>query len=813
MKKTNCFTYTKLAMAILAAGASATTSAQMLEEIVVTAQQRAESLQDVPVSVSAISAQKMSNAGVVDLESLSAYVPNFSINQTPGSGTIMAIRGISSGVNAGFELSVGMYNDGVFYGRSRLASMPLFDLQRVEVLRGTQSILFGKNSIAGAVSMTSAKPTDEFEGSFTALYEPDADEQDLRLVMSGPLTDNLRGRIAIMDRQQEGYFKNTTLNRDEQIEDESFIRGTLAWDVTDNATASLKVSQTNIDTEGSNLEVYNSIDNGNPGSIDHLTALNILQARLGRPSVDGELNRVRDNNGDAFEIELNNATLNVEWALEGLTISSTTAMVGYDYETLCDCDFSGAIVISIDVAEEYEQFSQEFRFTSELGNTFDYIGGLFYQSSEMDYSDSIGLPVNGIAPIAINLLSPVAAPIAALAPGAATGRYFESDSDLWAAFLQVTWNINDDLRLTVGGRYTDETKEGSREQVHFTAAGDALPAPTTPWALDLTNLGTYENLFGLFSLEPYEKIKGDYDDTSFSPVITGQWDMNDETMLYATWTKGYKSGGFDGRSNGHPDENVNNAQNVSALLNGRDGAITGSFEFDREEAETIELGAKMTLADGAAELNVALYRTEFTDLQTSQFDGTLGFNVTNAGAATIQGLEVDGRWAVTENLVLTASGAYLDFKFDDFPNSQCAFGQAPNSPDFPGLCDQSGERKEYTPEYQFNIGANWEAPITDGLVLKLAADANYMDDYLYSETLDEETRQEATTVVNARIALVEVDNVWEVALIGRNLTDETILNFGGNTPLAGVMTNGTGNSYYAFVNRPRNVAVQFNYNF
>jgi iron complex outermembrane receptor protein len=789
MKKTNRFAYTKLAVAILAAGASATTSAQMLEEIVVTAQQRAQSLQDVPVSVSAISAQKMSNAGVVDLEGLSTFVPNFSINET-GISTSITIRGISSGINPGFEQSVGMYNDGVFYGRDQLARAPLFDLERVEVLRGTQSILFGKNSIAGAVSMISAKPTDEFEGSFTALYEPDADEQDLRLVLSGPLTDN-----------------------DEQVEDESFFRATLAWDVTDNVTASLKVSQANFDTEGRNIEVYNSIDDGNPGSVDHLTALNTLQAGLGRPLVDGELNRVRDNNGDTSETELNNVTLNVEWALEGLTISSTTAMVGYETEALCDCDFSGAVVFDASFDEEYEQFSQEFRFTSELGNTFDYIGGLFYQSSELDFSDSIDLPANGILPIAIDLLSPLAAPIAALAPGAATKRNFENDSDLWAAFLQVTWNINDDLRLTVGGRYTDETKEASREQGHFTAAGVAVPAPTTPWALDLANLGTYDNLFGLFSIEPYEKIKGDLDDTSFSPVITGQWDMNDETMLYATWTKGFKSGGFDARSNGHPDEKFNNAQNVAALLGGRDSTITGSFEFDREEAETIELGSKIILADGAAELNVALYRTEFTDLQTSQFDGTLGYNVTNAGEATIQGLEVDGRWAVTESLVLTASGAYLDFNFDDFPNSQCAFGQTPNSPDFPGLCDESGERKEYTPEYQFNIGANWEAAITDGLVLKLAADANYMDDYLTSTYLDEETRQEATTVVNARIALAEVDSVWEVALIGRNLTDETIISYSGNMPLASTLTSGTGNAYFAHVNRPRNVAVQFNYNF
>lgn len=315
----------------------------MLEEIVVTAQQRAQSLQDVPVSVSAVSAQKMSNAGVVDLEGLPTYVPNFSINET-GISTSITIRGISSGINPGFEQSVGMYNDGVFYGRDQLARVPLFDLDRVEVLRGTQSILFGKNSIAGAVSQISAKPSDDFEGSFTALYEPDADEQDFRLVLSGPLTDNLRGRLSIMDRQQDGYFKNTSLNRDEQVEEESFIRGTLGWDVTDNMTASLKVSQANFDTEGRNIEVCNSVDNGQAGSVDHLAVLNSIQSALGRPLVDGKLDRVRDNNGDTSESEVNNITLNVEWALEGLTISSTTAMVDYETSALCDCDFSGAVV-------------------------------------------------------------------------------------------------------------------------------------------------------------------------------------------------------------------------------------------------------------------------------------------------------------------------------------------------------------------------------------------------------------------------------------------------------------------------------------
>ena len=158
----------KSMLALAIASAAGALNAAVLEEVILTAQQRAQSLQDVPVSVAALTAEKISDAGIVDLQGLSEMIPNFSINET-GISTTVTIRGISSGINPGFEQSVGMYNDGVFYGRDQLARIPMIDMERVEVLRGPQGILFGKNSIAGAVSQITAKPTDEFEGSVTAL--------------------------------------------------------------------------------------------------------------------------------------------------------------------------------------------------------------------------------------------------------------------------------------------------------------------------------------------------------------------------------------------------------------------------------------------------------------------------------------------------------------------------------------------------------------------------------------------------------------------------------------------------------------------
>ena len=779
-------------MAVAVSAIALTTNAATLEEIVVTAQQRAESLQDVPVSVAAVTAKKISDSGIVDLQGLSELVPNFSINET-GISTTVTIRGISSGINSGFEQSVGMYNDGIFYGRDQLARVPMIDMERVEVLRGPQGILFGKNSIAGAVSQISAKPTDEFEGSVTALYEPDHGETDLRMVLSGPLTDNLSGRLAVMTRELDGYVKNTELGVDEQNEDEQVVRATLRWDVNDSVTATLKSSQSTFDVLGRNMEVYQSFG--------HLEALNSVYNSPTAPwSVDTELNYIADNNSHFSNNEVNNSTLTVDWDLEGLTLTSVTGYVDYEFTESCDCDFTGAPVFDAGRQEEYQQLSQEFRLTSDLGSNFDYIAGLFFQNTDLTYADQIQLPDPTVVNTALGLLG--AGALQPFAPGSSTDRTFNQEGEVIALFAQGTWSVSEALRLTVGGRYTEEKKDANRQQRHkanATFGGQYMPAVTA----DPVS-GAYNVLYGIFAIEAYDQINGKLDDSSFSPVVTMEWDANPDTMVYATWTKGYKSGGFDARSNGHPDASVNNGLKSGA-------AITGSWEFANEEATSVELGSKMSLADGAAELSVAWYMTDYTDLQVSQFDGTLGFNVTNAGEAKVKGIEADGRWALTDNITLTGSVAYLDFNYEKFPNSQCYFQQEDTDGD--KLCDAGGKRKEFTPELQANLGAAWASEMSNGLELNASLDVSFMDEYLYAANLDPRSKQDAYSMVNARIALAGSEGAWELALLGRNLTDETVINFGGNTPLGGTLTGGAGNSYYAFVNRPRNIALQVNYSF
>jgi outer membrane receptor protein involved in Fe transport len=200
-----------LALGCAAASAQDSTA---LEEIEVTAQMRVESLQDVPIAVSAVGGDKIADARIMRIEELKNYVPALFMTET-AIGNNISIRGIFSGVNPGFEQSVGTYVDGVYRGRSQQARAPFLDLERVEVLRGPQSILFGKNSVGGALNITTARPTDEFEAMVSALYEPRYNERELAAHVSGPFTQRLRGRLAASYRETDGYVENATLGTDE----------------------------------------------------------------------------------------------------------------------------------------------------------------------------------------------------------------------------------------------------------------------------------------------------------------------------------------------------------------------------------------------------------------------------------------------------------------------------------------------------------------------------------------------------------------------------------------------------------------------
>jgi outer membrane receptor protein involved in Fe transport len=791
-----------LAAAVLLTSATfslnAAAQSLVLEEIIVTSQLRAESLQDVSVSVSAVSGAKLAEAGIDKIEDLQAYVPNLTMSET-GIGTNIYIRGIGSGINQGFEQSTGMYVDGVSYGRAQLSRAPFLDLERVEVLRGPQNILFGKNSIAGALSIITAKPSDQFEGSVSALYEPDHGEEVYDLVLSGPLTDDIGARFAYRNRTMDGYLENLTLGTDEPSRDEETVRLTLDWDVNSDLDLTLKLEHGEFDVGGRQIEIVGEEPSANPASpFFGLTYSQALFAGFGADAsvLNNTPDGKRSSNGDTSENETDNVTFTANYALGENTLTFITGFLQYEYDELCDCDFTGANVFLLRSEEEYEQFSQEVRFASAVGETVEYIGGAFYQTSELEFRDRIRLDPNSILPLALN-----ANPALGLGtlPGdqiasTAVPRVFTTDTDLLSVFLQATWNIEDNLRLTVAGRYSQEEKDGSRNLNFTDLDGNVLPVDfSTPgtagrWGVDA--------VYGAAFKVNRHSLNASRDESSFSPMVLLEYDLNNDVLLYGSATTGSKSGGFDARSNA--------STTVDPFGN------QGTFEFEDEEATSFEFGAKSTLFDGAAELNMALFYTEYTDLQVSIFDGALGFNVGNAGEAETYGLELDGRWRLTESFTLIGSFALLDFEFTDYPEGQCNFGEVRNSPS--GLnCDYKGRTNQYVADWSGSVTGDYFTQIGSSLEFRSTLDLVFTDDHNPTQTLDPGMEQDGYMKVNARVSIADVDGSWELALVGKNLTDEEIITYGNQTPLAGTSFGVA--SRYAFYERERSIALQAAYRF
>ena len=837
-----------IAVAALAVATPLAVSQQvsgLLEEIIVTSKKRVQSLQDVSLSVQVLGGEKIADAGIAKIEDLQAYVPNLAMSET-GIGTNIYIRGIGSGINQGFEQSVGMYKDGVYHGRAQLARAPFLDLERIEVLRNPQNILYGKNSIAGALSIVTAQPTEEFEGRVSATYEPDYGEQIIDVVLSGPLSESLSGRLAHRTRSLDGYVADID-GGDEPDRDEQTTRLSLRWEVMDALDATLMYEDGSFDIRGRQVEIIGDEPSLNPNLgganwSQFLTRINAFNGMTGAditpPSV---LNVTQDFQRSANRDSSDNSTdtiiLTVNYALGDLTLTSVTSSLEYDYREICDCDFTSANIFFVDSKEDYSQFSQEFRVASPVGETLEWLGGLYYQSSELDFTDqfftdetsTVGNVLDAVLPLLFSsdggatTVYPTGG--AQQLNGFAAPRTFNQDSDLWSGFLQATWNINDRSRLTLGGRYSSEEKSATRTLTYTDLAGNELPyddelRPNTTIGIDY--------ILGRVLQVARHNLRGERQENKFAPSATFEYDFNDSSLSYINWARGFKAGGYDVRSNVAPGVNesggIDSGLPGYSVTNPYSSALdfdlpSGSFEYSQERAETIEAGLKTTLLDGNMELNLAAFNTDYEDLQVSIFDGVLGFNVGNAGKATTMGIEADGRWALNENLTLSASLAWLDFEFTDFVDGQCtqavriartaqaaATGEAVDN-----TCDYAGLSNQYVADFSGFASADYEAPLTDALFFRATADVLFTTDYNPTQNLDPNVEQNGYAKLNLRLALGAADQQWEIALVGKNLNDENIVTYANDTPLATNLSQSVG--YYGFVESPRTLSVQGTYRF
>lgn len=772
--------------------------------MIVTAQYREQGLQDVPISVSAVTGEMLPDTALQKAEDIQFLVPNFNMTET-GISTSIFIRGIGSGINQGFEQSVGYYIDGVHYPRGQQSRMPFLDLERIEVLRGPQSILFGKNSVAGALNVTTARPTDEFQGSIFASTETEDGETIVEGMLSGPFSDNVRARIAARTRDLDGYIANATLGRDEPNREDWTARGTLEIDFSDTFSARLKAEISEFDVKGRHVETINETPVP-AGPLAGLTWSQILVGVFGQDS--SVLNSTRDgirHSDDDFSFNsLETYVLTLDWDIGEFGLQAISAWETFDYDEFCDCDFTGADVFGAALQEGYEQFSQEIRLTSPLNENFDYILGLYYQTSDHEYHDQIIVDPASILIPAINLLTTgdPATGAGNLIPATEANRVATVDNDVLSAFAQFNWHISDAVTLQLGGRFTQDQRDGFRSLSILAQGSGSLPAAQVQapfvyaqlFGITSTNLADFgpagQPLIDALGALP---VSGTRDKTKFSPDVKLVWDVSDDVMLYGSWAQGFKSGSFDFRANNrnfYPD-------------------MPTSFEFEDEEATNWEIGGKFGVG-GRAEINATAFFTDYEDLQISIFDGVLGFNVGNAAEAETKGIEIDFRVAAGDYLTISGGLAYLDFEFTSFENGQCYFGQSPNvdldGDGTPELCSYTGQSNQMVSDWQGNLTFDFSIPIGSSYELNALLDFFYKGDHHTSNTFDPKLIQDAYTKINARIGFGAESGRWEIALLGRNLTDEDILQYGGDMPLAGSNFGAGGN--YAFFAQGRTLSVQ-----
>jgi outer membrane receptor protein involved in Fe transport len=805
------FRKTPILAALAIATAAPLASAQaLLEEVIVTAQKRAESLQDVPISVSAVQGDKIQDAGIPNMAALADFVPNLFISDAPVSTNIY-MRGMGSSNNQAFEQSVGMYIDGIYMGRGRQYRAPFMDIERVEVLRGPQGTLFGRNTVAGAVSILTANPDldEEFNGRIDLSAETNEGYIGEGMV-SGAISDTFAVRLAGRYRETEGYVDNKFLNGDEPQIEEWNYRFTGVWSPNENLDVNFKWGQSNLDRTGVASGVTYYPDQAERDALypnrDDFANIAYLLTDLFYPQVGvsagEEFEIFKDNNlgptggaqgvaigqyQESSDQDTDNGVLTINYYMGDYTLTAITGYSAYEYTDGCDCDWLPLQFIARDDDQEFDQWSQEIRIASPTGGFFEYIAGAYYEENTVEFDRRVTIDTNmgGLVEqvLGVNSLFNFLTSGLYTANQLARNHAFELDTDSWAVFGQGTFNLRDDLRLTVGLRYAEETKDVESSQF----ISD-----------DLTGIDQRtDNFFAyLIEAQSFNTYLYDYsedrDTDDLLPMANLQWDITDDSMLYLSYSEGFKSGGFTAADDGQPGGVVPSTWPCAPGQLPEDcydiTQPNDEFEFDDESVVAYEIGGKHRLFGGSMTLNWAAFYTEYDDLQTSIFQG-VSFAVTNAAQAEIQGLEFDMMWQATESLRIGLNGAYLDAEYKDYATAPCTAVQL----DADGLCgtgqpgasinDLSGQTTTFAPEYTASATFDYNHVFGNGMQFFASGEVNYSDEFETQGDLDPLDRAPDYTKVNLRFGLRSAEDTWEVLVYGRNITDEEALVYSFDVPV------------------------------
>jgi iron complex outermembrane receptor protein len=791
-----------------------------LEEVIVTANKREENLQDVPMSVSAFSEQFFKDTGVTELSDLAKYTPSLTI--TPGAdsrSTSVRIRGIGSvGSNSGIDPSVGIFIDGVYQGRAGMSVSDLFDIERVQVLRGPQGTLYGKNTAAGAITINTRDPSLDLEANIETVIANN-ERYELRGMVNVPFGDTGHAmRVTAFGVDSDHLYDNKVTGNGINNAHKYGTKTKFLFDFSDAGEYVLTLDYTKEDTdccafsviEYEGLSTLNSPLTANPSTAEQ-TKIGVVDdpRSFYNPGDDRmqfiDLQTTAANNGQPFavpnsdpfgddyyqdvdpynKVEVGGVSLEANWEITGdHTLTFIPAWRHYKQESGFDGDFGPAPAVFGTSDVDLDQYSGEFRIASAAGETWEYQAGIYGYYSDMDSEGTFAM-----SPLLITSIPP-------FEPGAAGLDLFYPNGSLnidtnnykttsFAAFGQTTWNISEKWSTTLGLRYTTEekTRKGSQVTEGYDFFGETDPCAAFVEAPPVAG-----------SCLDYNTTKSDSD---ISPSLTVRFYPVEDLMTYALVSRGFKSGGFDQRR----------------LVPGDEG------EFDAEESTNYELGWKGTWLDRRLIVNGTFYFVDYDDFQSQTFDGS-ALKVTNAGTMQSYGTELEIVFAAGENTTMGSAIGYNKAEYDEFDLGQCTvqgtfdwyygdLGAQDGSPGAPSKvtpldpnsplkwpvpnnaaentsCSQdlAGEPVENTPEWTASSWIQYNKPIGE-LVTVSRIEHQYTDSYHLDQDQDSNLKNDSLNLFNLRFTLTNIDNSWEAAIWGNNVTDEESYALGIDIPTVG----------------------------
>ena len=739
---------------------SGQTNAQVLEEVIVSAQKREVGLQDTALSISAFSGDSLQNDKIFNAGDLARSTAGFTFTNPTPFDMELNIRGVmNTRLDApSASRSIGIFMDEVVVGRMGLMSTDFYDLERVEILRGPQGVLLGKNVVGGALSVITAKP--EFETSGNILLS--AGNLNSKLAsghVTGGLNDKFAARLAVQLRKNDGFAENAATGRDLHNIDSTQARLSFLYQGDNELTVNLSFEH--MSDEGNGTCAIG--EGGNPWDVTR-TFVGLDDIRKCLPE------EVQYSTGDSiqgYDRDANSVNLKIEKGLDGFSITSITGYRKGDGEsqysqtglgpdapgvtaaffdaldTVTGGDLSAfGTLFNLGIAfdfpvrekEELEQFSQEIRLTStDIDSRFDWIAGAYYQKDEVDKLDRFwGELLLNVANRVPGLPVP---PVGNLNGESSWDNKGEVESK--AVFGQIGFKITDDLKFTLGGRYTEDEITGRVTGIAV-ETGDKFspddPTPITP----LT--GEPDGMGGVIPFAEGSGFSTSYGESWEEITLQGilEWQVNDDIMLYANISEGFKSGGFQ-------DTPPN--------------TLGATLAYEPETVLSYELGIKSEFMDGRMRLNGAIFNMDYQDLQVEfTNDQCLCNIVSNASDAEIQGLEMDLKFAVSNALLLWFSGSYVDTEYQDYVISTGDF---------------SGNQLQRTPETQINTGFEYTTSLgqwTDALTVRLSY--TWQDDMPWAHT--NVSWEDDYGLVDGRITLAPQEQQWTVSVWGKNLTDEDV---------------------------------------